>query len=239
MSRLRILSSHKRDCVSFERLNLKNKANLADRCDGVDRRTNALQTNRPTDRPTDTASFRGALSHLKSFDIGVCSTNQIGFCTSLPFRRLTEISWRYWKTCRVVVRPSICFANFCHDFKLAITRYPPLRKVRVVHRWFVTMSDHFPRILTWFVNIGFWVLTFLIIAVYDKSVTITAIWTTGKTKTGRTFNGVATTYLKQKEPTTKIGGSMVLSYPLKQKCHFLSDVWWIILYMMCATILPM
>lgn len=33
--------------------------------------------------------------------------------------------------------------------------------------------------------------------------TITAIWTTGKTKTGRTFNGVATTYLKQKVPATK------------------------------------
>jgi len=39
---------------------------------------------------------------------------------------------------------------------------------------------------------------------YKKSVTITAIWTTGKTKTGRTFNGVATTYLKQKEPITKM-----------------------------------
>ena len=32
----------------------------------VDRRTNALPTNRQTDRPTDTASYRGALSHLKS-----------------------------------------------------------------------------------------------------------------------------------------------------------------------------
>ena len=31
----------------------------------VDRRTNALQTDRPTDQPTDTASYRGALSHLK------------------------------------------------------------------------------------------------------------------------------------------------------------------------------
>lgn len=38
---------------------------------------------------------------------------------------------------------------------------------------------------------------------YKKSVTITAIWTTGKTKTGRTFNGVATTFLKQKEPCTE------------------------------------
>ena len=33
----------------------------------VDRRTNALQTDRPTDQPTDTASYRGALSHLKSW----------------------------------------------------------------------------------------------------------------------------------------------------------------------------
>ena len=40
---------------------------------------------------------------------------------------------------------------------------------------------------------------------YKSSVTITAIWTTGKTKTGRTFNGVATTYLKQKEPLIKVG----------------------------------
>jgi len=40
--------------------------------------------------------------------------------------------------------------------------------------------------------------------VYKSSVTITAIWTTGKTKTGRTFNGVATTYLKQKEPLIKV-----------------------------------
>ena len=32
----------------------------------VDRRTNALQTDQPTDRPTDTASYRGALSHLKT-----------------------------------------------------------------------------------------------------------------------------------------------------------------------------
>ena len=31
----------------------------------VDRRTNALQTNQQTDQPTDTASYRGALSHLK------------------------------------------------------------------------------------------------------------------------------------------------------------------------------
>ena len=31
----------------------------------VDRRTNALP-DRPTDQPTDTASYRGALSHLKS-----------------------------------------------------------------------------------------------------------------------------------------------------------------------------
>ena len=31
----------------------------------VDRRTNALQTDRPTGQPTDTASYRGALSHLK------------------------------------------------------------------------------------------------------------------------------------------------------------------------------
>ena len=33
------------------------------RCDGVDRRTNALpdrQTDRPTDQPTDKASYRGA-----------------------------------------------------------------------------------------------------------------------------------------------------------------------------------
>ena len=36
----------------------------------MDRRTNALQTNRPTNQltnqPTDTASYRGALAHLKS-----------------------------------------------------------------------------------------------------------------------------------------------------------------------------
>ena len=31
----------------------------------VDRRTNALQTDRQTDQPTDRASYRGALSHLK------------------------------------------------------------------------------------------------------------------------------------------------------------------------------
>ena len=31
----------------------------------VDRRTNALPTDRPTNQPTDTASYRGALSHLK------------------------------------------------------------------------------------------------------------------------------------------------------------------------------
>ena len=39
----------------------------------VDRRMNALQTNRPTDRPTDqptdTASYRGALSHLKTIQL--------------------------------------------------------------------------------------------------------------------------------------------------------------------------
>jgi NADPH-ferrihemoprotein reductase len=38
---------------------------------------------------------------------------------------------------------------------------------------------------------------------YPTSVTITAIWTTGKTKTGRTFNGVATTFLKDKMPVTE------------------------------------
>ena len=32
----------------------------------MDRRTNALPDQRPTDRPTDTASNRGALSHLES-----------------------------------------------------------------------------------------------------------------------------------------------------------------------------
>ena len=32
----------------------------------VDRRTNALQTDQPTDRQTDRASYRGALSHLKT-----------------------------------------------------------------------------------------------------------------------------------------------------------------------------
>jgi len=32
----------------------------------VDRQTNALPTNLPSDRPTDTASYRGALAHLKS-----------------------------------------------------------------------------------------------------------------------------------------------------------------------------
>ena len=31
----------------------------------VDRRMNVLLTNQPTNQPTDTASFRGALSHLK------------------------------------------------------------------------------------------------------------------------------------------------------------------------------
>ena len=31
----------------------------------VDRRTNASQTDRQTDQPMDTASYRGALSHLK------------------------------------------------------------------------------------------------------------------------------------------------------------------------------
>ena len=31
----------------------------------VDRRTNALLTHQLTNRPTDTASYRGALSHLK------------------------------------------------------------------------------------------------------------------------------------------------------------------------------
>ena len=31
----------------------------------VDCRTNALQTNQPTNQPMDTASYRGALSHLK------------------------------------------------------------------------------------------------------------------------------------------------------------------------------
>ena len=35
----------------------------------VDRRTNALPTVRQTDRPTDTASYRGALSHLKMFSL--------------------------------------------------------------------------------------------------------------------------------------------------------------------------
>ena len=39
-----------------------NKANKV-RC--VDRRTNALQTDQPTNQPTETASYRGALSHLK------------------------------------------------------------------------------------------------------------------------------------------------------------------------------
>ena len=37
----------------------------------VDRRTNALQTNRPTDRTTDTASYRGALSHLKMVTLNI------------------------------------------------------------------------------------------------------------------------------------------------------------------------
>ena len=31
----------------------------------VDRRTNALQTNQRTNQQTDTASYRGALAHLK------------------------------------------------------------------------------------------------------------------------------------------------------------------------------
>ena len=43
----------------------QNKANKVRR---VDRRTNAL-SNRPTDRPTDTASYGGALSHLKNWSI--------------------------------------------------------------------------------------------------------------------------------------------------------------------------
>ena len=32
----------------------------------LDHQTNALSTNRPTDRPTDTVSYRGALVHLKT-----------------------------------------------------------------------------------------------------------------------------------------------------------------------------
>ena len=46
-----------------------NKAKQANKVRRVDRRTNALphrQTDQPTDRSTDTASYRGALSHLKT-----------------------------------------------------------------------------------------------------------------------------------------------------------------------------
>ena len=42
----------------------------------MDRRTNALQTNRQTDQPTDTASYRGALSHLKTHKKLVTSKRQ-------------------------------------------------------------------------------------------------------------------------------------------------------------------
>ena len=45
---------------------MENKAKEAKKVRRVDRQTNALQTNRQTDRPTDRASYRGALSHLKT-----------------------------------------------------------------------------------------------------------------------------------------------------------------------------
>ena len=51
-----------------EARNDKNKAKWANMVRRVDRRTNALpdrQTDRQTNRSTDTASYRGALSHLK------------------------------------------------------------------------------------------------------------------------------------------------------------------------------
>ena len=38
-----------------------NKAKSANKVRRVDRQTNALQTNRPTDQQTDRASYRGAL----------------------------------------------------------------------------------------------------------------------------------------------------------------------------------
>ena len=49
-------------------LHILNKAKKANKVQRVDRRTNALRTNRPgpTDQPMDTASYKGALSHLKN-----------------------------------------------------------------------------------------------------------------------------------------------------------------------------
>ena len=51
----------------------------------VDRRTNALQTDQPTNRPTDTASYRGALSHLKTSVILIVfrNWNIIGYLRTL------------------------------------------------------------------------------------------------------------------------------------------------------------
>ena len=49
--------------------NYNHPSNKANKVRRVDRRTNALpdqQTNQLTNRPMDTASYRGALSHLKS-----------------------------------------------------------------------------------------------------------------------------------------------------------------------------
>ena len=48
-----------------------NKAKLANKVRRVDRRTNALPTDQQTDGRTDTASYRGALAHLKTVCINI------------------------------------------------------------------------------------------------------------------------------------------------------------------------
>ena len=61
-------------CETVKRTNInkfKNKAKLANKVRRVDRRTNALPTDQQTDGRTDTASYRGALAHLKTVCINI------------------------------------------------------------------------------------------------------------------------------------------------------------------------
>ena len=62
-------------------------------------------TDRPTDQPTDTASYRGALSHLK--DLEETLSISFAYCSSIVTLKknfLNVLFWRHgWNSCRSLV----------------------------------------------------------------------------------------------------------------------------------------